>query len=78
MMQTEIGKITSKGQTTIPAALRKELNLMPGDEILFEREGDKITIRKAAPLDIEYYRAIQAAFSSEWNSPEDEDAFDDL
>lgn len=49
-MQTEIGKITSKGQTTIPAVLRKELNLMPGDEIMFEREGDKITIRKAAPL----------------------------
>lgn len=77
-MHVEIGRITSKGQTTIPAAFRKELSLIPGDEIVFEREGEKIIIRKAIPLDIEYYRSIQQSFSSEWNSPEDEDAFNDL
>ena len=37
-MHTEIGKITAKGQTTIPAVFRKELGLMPGDEILFVQE----------------------------------------
>lgn len=77
-MHTEIGKITAKGQTTIPAIIRKDLNLSAGDEIVFEREGDKVIIRKAVPLDIEYYKAIQASFSSEWLSPEDEEAFNDL
>ncbi len=77
-MHTETGKITSKGQTTIPAPFRKELGLRPGDEVIFEREGDRLTMRKAKPLDIEYYKAIQASFSSEWGSPEDQEAFDDL
>ena len=77
-MSTEIGRITSKGQTTIPVGLRKKLNLTPGDEVVFEQEGDKITIRKAVPVDIEYYRAVRVSFSSEWNSPEDDEAFHDL
>lgn len=77
-MDLEIGKITSKGQTTIPASLRKALNLAAGDQVVFESHGDAITIRKVKPLDIEYYKAIQASFSSEWNSPEDSEAFDDL
>jgi len=29
-------KVTSKGQITIPAKIRKELNLKPGDEIIFD------------------------------------------
>lgn len=77
-MHTEIGKLTSKGQTTIPVSIRKALNLNPGDDILFERAGDTITLKKATALDIEYYRSVQASFSSEWNSPEDEAAFDGL
>lgn len=77
-MQTEIGKITSKGQTTIPMAIRKELGLLPGDQIIFEKKDDHLTIRKALQLDIGYYNAIQSAFSSEWSSPEDEDTFNDL
>lgn len=77
-MQTEIGKITSKGQTTIPAIFRKELNLSAGDEIIFVYDDDKITIKKAVPIDVEYYKAIQHSFSSEWGSLEDGEAFDDL
>jgi len=77
-MHTEIGKITSKGQTTIPAAFRKELGIESGDDLLFERRNDQIIIKKARPIDIEYYRAVQASFASEWNSPEDEAAFNDL
>ncbi len=77
-MQTEIGKITSKGQTTIPALFRKELDLSAGDEIIFVYDDDTITIKKATPIDVEYYKAIQHSFSSEWGSPEDEDAFNDL
>lgn len=77
-METEIGKLTSKGQTTLPAAFRKTLGLKPGDEILFQCSGDRITLRKAQPLDVEYYRSLQQSFRSEWDSPEDAEAFDDL
>lgn len=77
-METVIGKITSKGQTTIPASLRKALNLSAGDEVIFESNDDIITIRKAQPLDIAYYKALQVSFSSEWESPEDDEAFNEL
>ena len=38
--------LTSKGQVTIPMELREQLNLHPGDPIVFEAEGDKIFISK--------------------------------
>jgi len=77
-MQTEIGKITSKGQTTIPSALRKSMNLSTGDEVLFGYDGEVITIRKVTPLDRQYYKALQATFASEWDSPDDQEIFDEL
>jgi len=36
--------ITSKGQVTIPAELRKTLGLMPGNRIAFRLEGDKLLL----------------------------------
>ncbi|MDD3655007.1 MAG: AbrB/MazE/SpoVT family DNA-binding domain-containing protein [Desulfotomaculaceae bacterium] len=33
-------KLTSKGQITIPIAVRHKLNLQPGDELLFEFNRD--------------------------------------
>jgi antitoxin PrlF len=35
-----IATMTSKGQTTIPKAIREKLNLCPGDRILFAIETD--------------------------------------
>jgi antitoxin PrlF len=37
-------KLTSKGQITIPVALRKRLGVAAGDSIVFETSGDKIII----------------------------------
>jgi AbrB family looped-hinge helix DNA binding protein len=31
-------KVTSKGQLTVPAALRKALNLKPGDKVVFVQD----------------------------------------
>lgn len=77
---TEIhtGKITTKGQTTIPSAVRLELGLNAGDELIYEKLEDKYIIRKAKPLDIAYYKAIQNVFAEEWNSKEDNEAYNDL
>lgn len=46
-------KLTSKGQITIPVAIRRKLNLQPGDELLFEfNRDDEVKLRaiKRKPL----------------------------
>ena len=40
-----ISTVTSKGQTTIPKAVRDSLHLKPKDKLLFMVEGDRIIIR---------------------------------
>jgi AbrB family looped-hinge helix DNA binding protein len=37
--------VTSKGQTTIPGAVRQALNIRPGDRIEYALEGDYAVIR---------------------------------
>jgi antitoxin PrlF len=37
--------ITSKGQTTLPAPIRRALHLKPGDRISYELQGDAVVIR---------------------------------
>ena len=46
----EIVKLSSKGQIVIPAKIRKELNLSPGDKLFIEREGDVIILRPVVKL----------------------------
>jgi antitoxin PrlF len=69
--------VTSKCQTTIPRAVRETLSLAPGDTIVYEIEGDSVRMRKQAALDVSYLRSLQATLS-EWESPEDAAAYDDL
>jgi AbrB family looped-hinge helix DNA binding protein len=38
-------KLTSKGQTTIPGRVRAALNLKPGDQIAYELEEGRVTLR---------------------------------
>lgn len=44
-------KITSKGQVTIPADVRKALKLAEGDQIVFEVKGTRANIRKITAID---------------------------
>lgn len=39
-------RITSKGQVTIPKAIRDEFGLMPGTEVQFVNENGEIRVRK--------------------------------
>jgi len=41
-------KITSKGQITIPKAVRETMGLEEGDYVVFEPEDDRIILRPAA------------------------------
>lgn len=38
--------ITSKGQTTIPAAVREALGVEPGDRVVYEVKGDRVVMRR--------------------------------
>ena len=44
----ELAKITSKGQITIPIAIRRLLGVKEGDKILFVEEGEKVVIMNAS------------------------------
>ncbi|HBJ47083.1 MAG TPA: AbrB/MazE/SpoVT family DNA-binding domain-containing protein [Candidatus Lambdaproteobacteria bacterium] len=76
-MQISTSKLTQKYQATVPATVRKKLNLHAGDVIAFEIEHDEIRLRKARPFDIEFSSALSPTLS-EWESPNDEEAYNDL
>jgi AbrB family looped-hinge helix DNA binding protein len=40
-------RITSKGQVTIPKAVRRALGIKEGDSLLFEIEGENVRVRVA-------------------------------
>lgn len=42
--------LTSKGQATIPAPIRKKLGLKPGRKILFEDRNNQVVIKKILSL----------------------------
>jgi AbrB family looped-hinge helix DNA binding protein len=41
-------RVTSKGQVTIPQAIRSQLGIEPGTEVAFEVDGDAVKITKQA------------------------------
>ncbi len=72
-----LSTVTSKGQATIPAEIRSALHLKPGDKIKFEIQDHHAIIAKAEPFDYLYHAAVSHTLS-EWDSPEDDEAYRDL
>lgn len=70
-------KISSKGQVTLPKAVRTAMGAEPGDTVLYEVDGRTIRLRRADPFDLEFHEAL-AATLDEWGSEADEEAFRDL
>jgi AbrB family looped-hinge helix DNA binding protein len=74
----QIAKITSKGQVTIPASIRKALRAHAGDSLLWDIESDgRIVVRRLEPIDVGYLKALNGTLS-EWDSAEDDEAYRDL
>jgi antitoxin PrlF len=72
--------VTQKYQATIPLKVREQLDIQAGDKIVFERQDDgAIVIKKKvlSSIDWDYLRAVEGTLS-EWNSPEDDEAYADL
>jgi AbrB family looped-hinge helix DNA binding protein len=55
-MEMELAKLTSKGQLTVPVAIRKKLNLKEGDKVVFLADEDGIRIVNASILALERAR----------------------
>jgi AbrB family looped-hinge helix DNA binding protein len=72
-----VSTLTSKAQTTIPREIRERLGLRAGDRLVYEIEGATVRIRKAPSIDLGYLRAVQTTLS-EWDSPEDDEAYGEL
>jgi AbrB family looped-hinge helix DNA binding protein len=72
-----VSRLTKKYQTTVPAEIRKFLNLIEGDKVDFEICNNQVIIRKITPLEIEYLNSLESTLQ-EWNSKEDDEAYNDL
>jgi AbrB family looped-hinge helix DNA binding protein len=57
MQQTLI--VSSRGQLTLPANLRKRLGLRNGGAVIMEERNNEVVIRPAAVLEIEMYSEAQ-------------------
>jgi AbrB family looped-hinge helix DNA binding protein len=73
-METETSRLTSKYQATIPAGVRKALNLQAGEAVAFDIEGGEVRLRKATPLDVEFARGLTGTLG-EWATHEDDEAY---
>ncbi len=58
----ELAKVTTKGQVTIPKAIRDLLDLKEGSKILFIQKGKDIVIQNSAMIALE---KIQHSFDGE-------------
>jgi len=75
---SQLAKISSKGQVTIPVEVRKSLHLKTGDTLPWDIESDGyVTVRRIEPIDVDYLGALSGTLS-EWNSAEDDQAYRDL
>lgn len=69
--------LTVKGQATIPAEIRKALDLKPGDKIVFEISDHQAVIKKLTPFDYQYHASLSETLN-EWGTAEDEEAYGNL
>lgn len=62
-------RVTSKGQVTVPKAVREALGIVPGDEIVFRVEGPHATLARTPDfLELGGSVAVPAAKrSAAWN-----------
>lgn len=59
LVMKKAARITSKGQITVPHEIRRALGVLPGDTLLFEKDGVDVRIRPVrAKSPFEKYRGI--------------------
>ena len=61
---TETTVVSSRGQITLPARMRKKLGIRGGDVLVLEDRGHEIALTPGAVVQIDYYSDEQVA---EWD-----------
>jgi antitoxin PrlF len=67
-------KLTTKSRTTIPKPVRIALDLEPGDEVVYQIDGERVILRRVRSTPSE---GPFATFS-EWEGEADRDAYSEL
>ena len=73
----KLAKVTSKGQTTIPKAIRTQCGIREGDILAVTADGNRIIMTKLESPEQAYLQSLDATLG-EWLSPADEEAYGDL
>jgi antitoxin PrlF len=73
-----ISRITAKSQTTVPAAVRRALNIGPGDSIGYEVDGDHVTLKPVRLRSTSDPFVNNFSTFTEWDSEADRKAYADL
>ena len=74
----ELARVTAKGQATIPKRIRVAAHIREGDMLSFDLDSNnRIIIRRIESTIDSELLALQETLS-EWNSPEDDEAWRDL
>ncbi|MEA3643763.1 MAG: AbrB/MazE/SpoVT family DNA-binding domain-containing protein [Lamprobacter sp.] len=60
----EILTVSSRGQVTLPAGIRNQLGIKPGDALIVEECEGELRLKPAAVLELERYSDAQIA---EWD-----------
>lgn len=77
--QIVLSNLITRYRATIPKKIREILHLHPGDSVAFEVAGDdKVVLRKATSIDLEFAKALEGTLASEWLSENDEKACGNL
>ena len=69
-------RVSSKGQTTIPAEFRRKAGIGPHDSVAFAFENGQIVMTKVQPID-HAWNTGQSAMMGEWAN-EEENVYNDL
>jgi len=59
--QREVLTVSSRGQITLPASMRKHLGIQPGGAVILEECEGELRIKPAAVLEVEHYSDDQIA-----------------
>jgi AbrB family looped-hinge helix DNA binding protein len=68
--------VSSKGQITLPMAIRKKLGIEPGSKISFESDGKQLIIKPEKPISA-YYGILKPYLPADFDSeiPKEKDRF---
>ncbi|MCP9927184.1 AbrB/MazE/SpoVT family DNA-binding domain-containing protein [Cyanobium sp. CH-040] len=59
--QREVLTVSSRGQITLPASMRKHLGIQPGGAVILEECEGELRLKPAAVLEVEHYSDDQIA-----------------